>query len=277
MKSNVFKRMLVYITLTFAVCCMNLYASILPFMNLTEPSDVELEESFYLDKIPQEYADAFLYYTENKKEIRMLFYCLMVHESGNFTSYIHKNSNGTYDYGPSQLNSANLANSYFRKLYRPTDESHITTKYCFYMVMSINFFCDIYNKYGADYVLYAYNGGEGCVKHLKAGKWDKKYDSKISKVKSYNKKISSYVTQYTKELEDYKEEKLGEHRAFVEQTESDLFCIRSGVHDRLTDSFDEFIHYEIPKRVAMDNTCDLFFKKRKVHNKPRIRILYIEG
>ncbi len=94
-------------------------------------SDEKLIENFYLDNIPAEYSDAFLYYTRNRKEMRPYFFSLMMHESNGFTIFEHKNKDGSYDYGPSQLNSNNIKNEKFRNWYNPKDESHITNKYCF--------------------------------------------------------------------------------------------------------------------------------------------------
>ena len=130
-------------------------------------SDEELEEKFYLENIPEEYATAFLYYTENRKSIRPYFYALMMHESCGFKSFVHKNSDGSYDKGPSQLNTNNIKNEKFIEYYSPKDKSYITSTYCYYMVLSINFYWDLVNKYGYDYAFYAYNGGERTIKLIK--------------------------------------------------------------------------------------------------------------
>ena len=61
-------------------------------------SDEKLEENFYLDNIPTEYGDAFLYYTKDKKEMRPYFYSLMMHESNGFTAFKHKKHNRTHIY-----------------------------------------------------------------------------------------------------------------------------------------------------------------------------------
>jgi hypothetical protein len=150
-------------------------------------SDEELEEQFYLNVIPKEYGDAFLYYSRDRKEMRPYFYALMVHESNNFTAFVNKNKDGSYDYGPSQLNSNNIKNEKFRNWYNPKDESHITSKYCFYMVMTMNFYWDLVNKYGYDYAFYAYNGGERTVKLIKNK--SSLYASLIKTVKLYDKNV----------------------------------------------------------------------------------------
>ena len=172
-------------------------------------TDEMLEENFYLDNIPTEYGDAFLYYTKDKKEMRPYFFSLMMHESNGFTAFKHKNKDGSYDYGPSQLNSNNIKNKKFRNWYNPKDESHITNRYCFYMVMSINFYWDLVNKYGYDYAFYAYNGGERTVKLIKNK--SSRNASLIKAVKSYDAAVRKRMQQAEKNLEKYVAQKRAEH------------------------------------------------------------------
>ena len=172
-------------------------------------SDEMLEEKFYLDNIPTEYGDAFLYYTKDKKEMRPYFFSLMMHESNGFTAFKHKNKDGSYDYGPSQLNSNNIKNEKFRNWYNPKDESHITNRYCFYMVMSINFYWDLVNKYGYDYAFYAYNGGERTVKLIKNK--SSHYASLIKAVKTYDAAVRKRMQQTETNLENYIVQKRAEH------------------------------------------------------------------
>ena len=172
-------------------------------------SDETLEENFYLENIPTEYADAFLYYTEDKKEMRPYFFSLMMHESNGFTAFKHKNNDGSYDYGPSQLNSNNIKNEKFRNWYNPKDESHITNRYCFYMVMSINFYWDLVNKYGYDYAFYAYNGGERTVKLIKNK--SSRNASLIKAVKTYDAAVRKQMKLAETKLENYVVQKRTEH------------------------------------------------------------------
>ena len=172
-------------------------------------TDEMLEENFYLDNIPTEYGDAFLYYTKDKKEMRPYFFSLMMHESNGFTAFKHKNKDGSYDYGPSQLNSNNIKKEKFRNWYNPKDESHITNRYCFYMVMSINFYWDLVNKYGYDYAFYAYNGGERTVKLIKNK--SSRNASLIKAVKSYDAAVRKRMRQAEKNLEKYVAQKRAEH------------------------------------------------------------------
>ena len=172
-------------------------------------SDETLEENFYLDNIPIEYGDAFLYYTRNRKEMRPYFFSLMLHESNGFTSFKNRNKDGSYDYGPSQLNSNNIKNKNFRNWYNPKDESHITNRYCFYMVMSINFYWDLVNKYGYDYAFYAYNGGEKTVKLIKNK--SSHNTSLIKTVKAYDSAVRKQMQLTEMNIKNYIVQKRAEH------------------------------------------------------------------
>lgn len=177
----------------------------------TKYTQYELEENFYKERIPAEYSDAFLYYTRKFPQIRKSFYCLMIHESNNFTAFVHKNKDGSVDYGPSQLNSNNIKNATFRKYYNPKDESHITSRYCFYMVMTINFYYDLVCKYGEEYAFFAYNGGERCVKLIKNNIKDSRYESLLTAVKTYDSAVRKIIKTTEPELtafvNDYKTRK----------------------------------------------------------------------
>ncbi len=172
----------------------------------TKYSQEYIEEEFYKEKIPAEYADAFLYYTrnyKNKSEFRKNFYSIMVHESDGFTAFVHKNKDGSIDKGPSQLNSNNIKNPNFRKYYNPKDESHITSVYCFYMVMTINFYHDLVSKYGEEYAFFAYNGGERVVDLIKENIKDSRKESLLSQVKNYDKCVRRKLAKTNSEIEKF--------------------------------------------------------------------------
>lgn len=213
-------------------------------------SDNELEEAWYRERIPAKYADAFLYYTKTKPEMRMNFYSLMVHESCNFTAFVNKNKDGSYDYGPSQLNSRNLTNKTFQKYYRPTDESHITNKYCFYMVETINFYWDLYNKVGEDYAFFAYNGGE------RAARWKKRginpNSSLIKNVTAYDKAVRSNVEKHTKELASYKKEARVLHITKIKREFNDLglYAAFDKYYANIYDSFE--VSFQIKRQIKLD-------------------------
>lgn len=178
----------------------------------TKINTEKIEEDFYRERIPAEYAEAFLYYTKNCKNNRIYFYSIMVHESCNFTVFKHKNRDGSIDKGPSQLNSKNLENEYFRELYCPKDESYITTRYCYYMVMTINLYDHLVSKYGYEYAFYAYNGGDKAVPIIKNNTINKRNKTFVSNIKAYNESVMYNVNRFSQELNNYIEEKSYEYR-----------------------------------------------------------------
>ena len=185
-------------------------------------SDEDIEEIWYKEKIPKEYSDAFLYYTRKRKSIRMNFYSIMVHESNNFTVYVNKNKDGSFDYGPSQLNSKNFKNKKFQKWYRPKDESHITTKYCYFMVETINFYWDLYNKYGEDYAYFAYNGGEATIVYKKQGI---KHNTQLMKnVHRYDESVRKIVDKNQTDLDQFKNNVREAHIAKLQKNLNYTFC-----------------------------------------------------
>lgn len=166
-------------------------------------NDTELltySEEFYRDRIPEEFIDAFLFYTEGREEMRLPFYSLMVHESVNFKYMVSRNHNGSYDRGPSQLNDSNLKNQRFLDYYDPKDKSYINTTYTYYMVLTINFFWDLYTKYGMEYALYAYNGGERCVSLIKTNNKEARFESLLANVKAYDSKVKDFIEKHNSEL-----------------------------------------------------------------------------
>lgn len=216
-------------------------------------SDEFLEEQFYLDNIPKEYGDAFLYYSRNRKEMRPYFYALMMHESNGFTAFVNKNKDGSYDYGPSQLNSNNIKNKEFRKWYNPKDESHITSRYCFYMVMTMNFYWDLVNKYGYDYAFYAYNGGERTIKMIKNGS-SHKNASLIKTVKTYDAKVRTRMVEANIKRNEYINEKRIEHIDQLITVINDLTPI-----DSTTESIKD-------NKLAIQVKQDLLDKRNQIRN-----------
>ena len=223
-------------------------------------TDEMLEEKFYLDNIPTEYGDAFLYYTKDRKEMRPYFFSLMMHESNGFKAFKNKNKDGSYDYGPSQLNSNNIKNEKFRNWYNPKDESHITNRYCFYMVMSMNFYWDLVNKYGYDYAFYAYNGGERTVKLIKNK--SSHNASLIKAVKSYDAAVRKQIQQAEINLENYRVQKRAEHI-------NELQCkITESFYNICLESIEQSIKDKSNNLVVLQNTNkfgnnDVFYIRRE--------------
>ena len=200
--------------LLILIGCVTLYALPQPYEFYESVSNIRLPnetiiEDFYKERIPEEYCDAFLFYTEDMPEIRMNFYCIMVIESSNFRYFVGKNKNGTTDLGPSQLNSSNINNERFVKAFTPEDKSHITTEYCRYMVLSIGYYKDLYKRFGDAYAFYAYNGGDKAAKQMKKGETHN--GSLIKNVTAYDTKVRKVIDEKSKELETYIVERRAKH------------------------------------------------------------------
>lgn len=158
------------------------------------------EWDFYSNLIPEEFMVSFMYFTKDRPDLRALVYAIMKHESINFAEFINLNNNGTTDHGPMMLNSDNLNNELFMKLYSP-DKRIIESmgyninedngKYNFYISISINLLFDLIDKYtirGKQYpiklALRAYNGGES-VNTSRASSY------RVQKTTRYAKKVLS--------------------------------------------------------------------------------------
>lgn len=180
------------------------FTTLPPFHKISEdllPTSA-IEEQFYREKIPAEYADAFIYYTKDCPEIRLNFYSIMVYESGNFKAFVNKNPNGTYDYGPSQLNSANLEDDWFMEKFSPKETKYITSKYCEYMVITINFYNDLYKTWG-DYSFYAYNGGPKAARLKQQNVTSPQYESLLKNVTVYYNSVKQNISKFSLELNQY--------------------------------------------------------------------------
>lgn len=208
-------------------------------------STQSIEEEWYKTRIPEEYCNAFLYNTRNNPEVRLSFYSLMVHESGNFKGFVNKNKNGSYDYGPSQLNSNNIANQTFMKAFAPKDMSFINSTYCYYMVTTINYYIALTKEWG-DYAFYAYNGGPRAAKLKKQNITSSQYRSLLKNVTSYYNAVNKNIAKFQKELSEYVSNKRNTH---VEQLVHDferayLFMLNYNCgFDRVLEYCKQFVSY----------------------------------
>jgi hypothetical protein len=117
--------------------------------------------------VPEEVKEAFLYYTANEDERKQNTWRLQLLAAGRVesewtvTKSHHANANGSYDYGYLMLNENNFTNQTFLDYYVPTmnDGFNVTDKQEWYVITCINFYKDLYSKYGCD-AWYCYNAGE---------------------------------------------------------------------------------------------------------------------
>lgn len=245
------------------------------------PDDVFIED-FYMERIPDEYNEAFIYYTRDCPEIRMNFYSIMLVESGGFKYFKNVNKNGSVDMGPSQLNSANLKNKDFVKAFRPTDESRITSVYCFYMVMTIGYYKDLYDRLGDEYAFYAYNGGDKAARLIKNNNRESKNRTLINNVTRYDKAVRKRIQQETAALLDYIKVRRVQHVMEVYESlkeKFDYYRIES-LKDTLTvDTMDGFQELVFDRTTYFFRRKDLFYLKNEelgIVVDPEIGTLYNE-
>lgn len=166
---------------------------------------------FYNDRMPEKWVEAFLKATKDRKELRSTLYSMMLLESQLFTQFEnHDNSNGTSDYGPLMLNSANIRSTEFKEVYYPKNDFFVgltnTTKdeYTVYMIACINLFIahmDTYKMDGEKQLsnsLRAYNAGP---KILKAERWNRR----VAKSFAYSKKVQQYLSLVDRDFKVFDE------------------------------------------------------------------------
>ena len=246
-------------------------------------STIDIMEMYYRENIPEEYANAFIYYTRDCPEIRQEFYSIMVHESGNFKAFVNKNSNGSYDLGPSQLNTHNLKNKYFMELYSPKETTFIETKYTYYMVITINFYKDLVRKHGKEYAFYAYNGGEKCVALIKENNKDSRNRSLINNVTNYNNSVNSILENTRNEIGTYiynyrmANNPKTNHFQVVNTVQFKKETLGNKILTKLTENINKLVNskelYYIRRR---NEFAELHREELKVNTHPIVRVLNIQ-
>jgi hypothetical protein len=115
--------------------------------------------------VPEKYVASFLYYSKMDYDYQTAIFRVYLLGLGSFESGWVKtrsnkaNNNGTYDWGYLMLNERNIASHSFMKVYGPGNDYPHSDKLELYLIACIQYFKDLYLKYGCD-SLYAYNAGE---------------------------------------------------------------------------------------------------------------------
>lgn len=113
--------------------------------------------------IPKDLINAFKEYTTMDNEEETKFFAIQIlsigyWESGWKITKSKSNKDGSYDIGYMMLNTKNIANERFMRIYGP-DEA-VSTDLEKYLIVCINFYKELYGRYNCD-ATYAYNCGEG--------------------------------------------------------------------------------------------------------------------
>lgn len=161
--------------------------------------------------VPEEVKEAFLYYTANEDERKQNTWRLQLLAAGHVesewtvTRSHHANANGSYDYGYLMLNENNFTNQTFLDYYVPTmsDGFNVTDKQEWYVITCINFYKDLYSKYGCD-AWYCYNAGES------------RYRNRNLPIRTlkYKKDIADELTKYLDELYAIADERIEQERKY---------------------------------------------------------------
>lgn len=160
----------------------------------------EVEEKTYFEfikeTIPAKFVKPFYDFTHKNKKLGIEMLGTAKHESGWKVFEGPINSNGTRDYGPLMLNSANLENEKFMNSFSENCKQYEYDRDIYYMCICINFYKSIRTQYGPWCALQIYNGGwrtmrKSCSSDLKR------------QVIGYANKVYSYINSYESEYKEF--------------------------------------------------------------------------
>ena len=174
----------------------------------------EVEEKTYFEfikeTIPAKFVEPFYDFTCKNKTLGIELLGTAKHESGWKVFEGPINSNGTRDYGPLMLNSANLENEEFMKSFSENCKQYEYDRDIYYMCICINFYKSIRSQYGPWCALQIYNGGWRTMRKSCSTNLKKQVIGYANKVYSY---INSYESEY-KEFSSSHSEEFLKHIAF---------------------------------------------------------------
>lgn len=160
----------------------------------------EVEEKTYFEfikeTIPAKFVKPFYDFTHDNKKLGIELLGTAKHESGWKVFEGPINNNGTRDYGPLMLNSANLENEDFMNSFSENCKKYEYDRDIYYMCICINFYKSIRSEYGPWCALQIYNGGwrtvrKTCPENLKR------------QVIGYANKVYSYINLYESKYKEF--------------------------------------------------------------------------
>lgn len=172
----------------------------------------EIEEKTYFEfikeTVPAKFVKPFYDFTHENKKLGIELLGTAKHESGWIKFEGPINSNGTRDYGPLMLNSANLESKEFMDSFASNCSQYKNDRDIYYMCICINFYKSIRTEYGPWCALQIYNGGwrtmrKSCPENLKR------------QVIGYANKVYSYINTYESEYKDFSSSRFEKHINYI--------------------------------------------------------------
>lgn len=160
----------------------------------------EVEEKTYFEfikkTIPAKFVKPFYDFTHENKKLGIELLGTAKHESGWIKFEGPINVNGTRDYGPLMLNSANLESEDFMDSFASNCSQYKNDRDIYYMCICINFYKSIRSEYGPWCALQIYNGGWRTVR--------KTCSPALKKiVVDYANKVYSHINSYESEYKEF--------------------------------------------------------------------------
>lgn len=224
-------------------------------MSFKDEIEKEVEEKTYFDfikaSVPSKFVKPFYDLTNKNKNIGIELLGTAKHESGWIKFEGPINSNGTRDYGPLMLNSANLENGDFMDSFANNCSQYKNDRDIYYMCICINFYKSIRKEYGPWCALQIYNGGWRTVR--------KSCSPELKKVVvDYANKVYKFINEYDagyKEFAAAHHDEYTEYIAFqfsgkVQKYINKLAMLNAILHDNTYDLGNVYSGYK-----SIDKTC----------------------
>ena len=216
----------------------------------------EVEEKNYFEFIKKTIQDKFVKpfydFTYKNKQLGIELLGTAKHESGWVKFEGPINSNGTRDYGPLMLNSANLESEDFMNAFAINCSKYKNDRDIYYMCICINFYKSIRSEYGSWCALQIYNGGWRTVRKSCSADLKRQVIGYANKVYYH---INSYVSDFKEFSSSHFEEYLN-YVAFQYSSKVDIYVsklVSTNITIRNNVVFD--LGNEYVRITLIDRTC----------------------
>lgn len=195
--------------------------------------------NFLKNRIPSKFVYPFYSFTKDKKSLGLEILGIAQHESAWRVFKGKVNQNGSVDLGPLMLNSYNIENENFMRVYGIDCDKYKYDTDIYYMCICINFYSGIRKELGPYISLQVYNGG------YRVTRKDCRADLKKT-VTTYANVVYKYINEAIDDYNDFKEayrqeflSEFIEMRQFIESLErikynyiDDYTPVEEGIHKR---------------------------------------------